>query len=59
MEVFEVDLNLDHIIGKGEFGVIHPAYKKNAIDKTLQYVAKLGLKENNYNEKDIYLIMNF
>ena len=49
MEVFEVDLKGDHIIGKGGFTVIRPAYKKNAIDKTLQYVAKLGLKGNNSN----------
>ena len=49
MEVFEVDLKGDHIIGKGVFTVIRPAYKKNAIDKTLQYVAKLGLKGNNSN----------
>ena len=58
MEVFEVDLKGDHIIGKGGFTVIRPAYKKNAIDKTLQYVAKLGLKENNYNEMDINLFNN-
>ena len=54
---FKIDTDKSHLIGKGGFGVVYPAYDKNEKSDTLKYVAKL-LPEIHSQSKDLTSIEN-
>ena len=54
---FKIDTDKSHLIGKGGFGVVYPAYDKNEKSDTLKYVAKL-LPEIHSKSKDLTSIEN-
>ena len=54
---FKIDTDESHLIGKGGFGVVYPAYDKNEKSDTLKYVAKL-LPEIHSKSKDLTSIEN-